>query len=135
MKKKILVVEDDERITMSLTIRLRHEGYEVLTAEDAGQGMQRATADSPDLVVLDVMMPGGGGICMAENLRCLPETRTTPIIFITASRQAGLRDEAMAIPGAAVVEKPYDAIELVRRIENMLSCDPSPSPVSEGSPT
>lgn len=125
MSKKILVVEDDQRITMSLNIRLKNEGYETVSAEDSTLGIQAAVKESPDLIILDIMMPAGGGIWVAENLRSLPETKETPIIFITASRKAGLKEEAMALPNVAFVEKPYDAGDLLGQVKTMLEGTPA----------
>ena len=65
MSNKILVVEDDERIRESLTIRLDNEGYETLFAADSTNGMRMVASDNPDLLILDIMMPAGGGIWMA----------------------------------------------------------------------
>lgn len=120
MSKKVLIVEDDEKIAMSLSIRLKNQGYEVLTAGDATYGVSRAVSEQPDLILLDVMMPAGGGVWMAERLRGLEDTRGIPVVFLTASRQPGLREKAMSLGAAAYFEKPYEAQELLGEIGRIL---------------
>ena len=124
---KILVVEDDERITKSLTIRLQNEGYETMCAEDSTNGMRMVANEKPDLLILDVMMPAGGGIWMAENLRSSDETDQIPIIFITASRKEGVKEKALAMDNVAFIEKPYDATNLLRQVSTMLHAQPGRS--------
>ncbi len=116
---KILIVEDDEKIALSLGIRIKAAGHEVMTAHDSTIGMNKALHDNPDLIVLDIMMPAGGGLWMAGNLRDLEAGGKTPIIFITASREAGLRKKAEMIENSAFFEKPYDAEKLLVAIAEM----------------
>lgn len=108
MEKTILIIEDDEHISKALEVRLQARGYKVLTAFDAIQGMQKATGMSPDVILLDITMPGGNGLSLAERLKASTNTQTIPIIFLTASQQSDLRQKAMALGAAAYFEKPYD---------------------------
>jgi CheY-like chemotaxis protein len=118
--KKVLVVEDDPKIQLSLRVRLKAEGYGVLTAEDATLGVSNAVRERPDLIVLDIMIPGGGGLWVAKCLRTVPETKNIPVVFITASREPGLRERAELLGPAAYFEKPYDAAALMNTINDTL---------------
>lgn len=108
MEKTILIIEDDENISKALEVRLQARGYKVLTAFDAIQGMQKATETLPDVILLDITMPGGNGLSLAENLKASTNTQAIPIIFLTASQKSDLRQKAMALGAAAYFEKPYD---------------------------
>jgi DNA-binding response OmpR family regulator len=120
MKKKILIVEDDTSIAMMLFIRLKAENYETYVAYNAVQAMSMAKKDCPDLVLLDISMPGGNGFLVAEWLRDLQETAGLSIIFMTASQKPGLREEAREYRAAAFFEKPFDAKELLAAIQEVL---------------
>ncbi len=108
MEKTILIIEDDENISKALDVRLQARGYKVVTAFDAIQGMQKATGTLPDVILLDITMPGGNGLTLAERLKASTHTQAIPIIFLTASQQSDLRQKAMALGAAAYFEKPYD---------------------------
>ena len=120
MKKKILVVEDDKRIAMMLFVRLKTENYEACIACDAVQAMTIAKQECPDLILLEISLPGGNGFLVAEWLRDLKETAGVPIIFMNASQKPGLREEAREYRAAAFLEKPFDAQELFAAIQEVL---------------
>src|SRR5256885_10320652 len=84
--KKILIIEDDQKIAFALCVRLKAHGYATWTAGDAIAALNQARRHKPDLIVLDISLPGGNGLALAEHLRSLRETRETPIIFATASK-------------------------------------------------
>lgn len=85
MKKKILAVDDEEQIVKLLTMRLQTNNYEVIIAYDGYQCVQMAKGEKPDLILLDIKMPnGGGGIHAFNILKSSIYTSTIPIIFITA---------------------------------------------------
>jgi CheY-like chemotaxis protein len=121
MMKKILIVEDDKRIVMALKVRLQAQGYNVVAAYDAALAMDVAVKHQPDLVLLDISMPGGNGFMVAERLQNSPVTMGVPIIFLTASKQAGLRDKAKELGAAGFFEKPYEAEELLDAIAKALN--------------
>ena len=118
--KKILIVEDDRDIAMVLGTRLRAQGFTVINAYDAMGGVNQAQREAPDLVLLDLMMPAGGGLRVAERVRAFAKTATTPIIFLTASKDAELREKAMEQSPFAFLEKPYDPQLLLARIQEAL---------------
>ena len=118
--KKILIVEDDKRIVMALNVRLRAQGYEVCAAYDAMLAMTLAMEHRPDLVLLDISMPGGDGFLVAERLQNSVVTSGVPIIFLTALKQEGLREKAMELGAEAFFEKPFESDELLAAIEAAL---------------
>jgi CheY-like chemotaxis protein len=120
MKKTILVVEDEPRIVEILTLRLTTAGYRVIAAADAVLAGMMALKHHPDLVLLDISMPGGNGLMVAERLQHLEATASIPVIFLTASSQPSLRARAMALGAVAFFEKPYDAHQLLAAIARAL---------------
>ena len=115
--KSILLVEDDRRITLALGLRLRAHGFEVVAATDAVHAMNVATQAVPDVIVLDINLPGGNGLMVAERLLGNPETTDVPVIFITASKQPRLRTRAAELSAVAFLEKPFTAAELLDAID------------------
>ena len=118
--KKILIVEDEKDIAMAMGTRLRALGFTVVNAYDALGGVSQAQRELPDLVLLDLSMPAGGGLRVAERVRALPKTATTPIIFLTASKDPEMREKAMGHAPFAFLEKPYDPQVLVARVQEAL---------------
>ena len=84
MNARILIVEDEEPLTMLLRYNLEAEGYDVETASRGDEADTRLKESSPDLIVLDWMLPGLSGIELCRRLRARPETRQLPIIMLTA---------------------------------------------------
>ena len=118
--KTILLVEDDAKISLALGIRLRHTGYEVVTAPDAVVAMAQALKHAPDVVVLDINLPGGDGFLVAERLRSGAATAHVPLIFITASKLPGLAERAAQLGAIALIEKPFSAAQLTEALNRAL---------------
>jgi two-component system response regulator VicR len=125
-KKKILVIDDMPNIVTMVKARLEASGYEVIAAFDGQQGLASAYADKPDLIILDIVMPAGGGYSVYSKLRMSPKTRSTPVIFLTAKDKP--EDEAMAYQLGAqyYVKKPYKPEMLLETVKKVL--EPSSSP-------
>ena len=111
--KKILIVEDDQKIGVALSVRLKAAGYEVVLATDAMAGSSLAVKHKPDLMILDVTMPAGTGLLVAERSQTNPTTAGTPFIILTASKNKVHREKAEELGAAAFFEKPYEADELL----------------------
>ena len=118
--KTVLLVEDDKKITLAIGVRLKAMGYKVASAADAVSAIAQARKHEPDVVLLDINLPGGDGFLVAERLQSLMQTSSTPVIFITASKQPGLRNRAMELGAVGFLEKPFDATTLADAIENSL---------------
>ncbi|MCX5697004.1 MAG: response regulator [Candidatus Omnitrophica bacterium] len=121
MAKKILVVDDDPDMVAVLSKRLKSNRYQVVTAYDSEEGLEKAKVESPDLIILDVMMPGMDGAAMAAVLRESEETRNIPVVFLTGiveKEEARWQDHK--IGGNIFVAKPFDTKELLAIIKNKL---------------
>jgi DNA-binding response OmpR family regulator len=115
-RKKILVVDDEKDLVDIVAFNLRREQYDVLTAGDGEKALEVARRETPDLVVLDLMMPGVGGLEVCRRLRSEPRTARTPVIMLTAKGE-----ETDAVIGLAqgaddYVRKPFGVKELMARV-------------------
>jgi DNA-binding response OmpR family regulator len=119
-QKQVLIIEDDEKIAMTLALRLKSAGYGTTTAYDALTGLNAAINNPPALVLLDISMPAGDGFSVAERIQTLIPT-PTPIIFLTASKKPDFREKAKKLGAAGYFEKPYEAEELFGAIEKALA--------------
>jgi DNA-binding response OmpR family regulator len=120
--KTILIVEDDQKIALALQVRLRANRYAVSVASDAIVGATLGRTLKPDLILLDISMPGGNGFQLAETFYQMPETKGTPIIFITASKSPDLVRKVMDLGAIGLFEKPFDTEKLLYSIERELNC-------------
>jgi len=114
---KILVVEDDLDINKALTCRLRAAGYHVIPAQDGLVGLCAAVREEPDVLVIDISMPGGDGFSVVERLRENTEFGDVPFIVLTASRRPEYRETAKKLGAVAYLEKPYESSELLGAVE------------------
>ena len=117
--RKILVVDDDPVIRRVLRERLVSAGFQVLEAADGAPGIALAKQERPVLILLDIMMPGQGGIETYHALRQEPATRDIPVIFLSALAQ-GLVSFKDLEKNFEVVAKPYDPEKLMRIIQKVL---------------
>lgn len=117
MAEKILVVDDKVEMTWLLKRALSEEGYEVEVAHDGQEGLRQAHTFRPDLVVLDVMMPGMGGLDMLRRLR---EFSDVPVIILTALDSEDQKVEGLNIGADDYVTKPFGIRELTARIQATL---------------
>jgi len=118
MKKKILVVDDELDVAKALKIRLKANGYNVVLAYDSVQGYTMANKEKPDLIILDIMIPGGGGFVVAERLKRDAATHDIPIIFLTGI--SGGEDRAYKVGASGYVMKPYQPEKLLETIHDAL---------------
>jgi CheY-like chemotaxis protein len=119
--KKILVVDDSRTSQLLQCTILRKGPYEVLTAGDGEEGVSKALAEGPDLVLMDVVMPRMDGFEAVRKLRATPQTRHIPVIMVT-TRGEGPNVEAGFESGCTdYVTKPVDAIELLAKVKSYLN--------------
>ena len=119
-KKKILVVDDEKDFVEMIKFRLEANGYEVIAAFDGIQGVAFAKRKKPDLILLDVMMPAGGGYLTCERLHMHPLTRSIPIIFLTAKSQLDDLAKAYSVGGKYYLTKPYEPELLLETVKKAL---------------
>jgi DNA-binding response OmpR family regulator len=117
--KKILIIEDDDKIARALALRLKSAGYDTTIASDALTGVNVAVRVQPDLLLLDVSMPAGNGFTVAERVQDLLPS-PPPLIFLTASKQPGLRERAERLGAAGYFEKPYEADQLLHAVHQQI---------------
>jgi CheY-like chemotaxis protein len=128
-RRRVLVVDDDDDVREVTTFSLELiGGYEVFDADGGARGIELARRHQPDLVLLDVMMPGMDGPATFRALRADPETAHIPVVLLTAKVQIGLdREEGDGLAG--VISKPFDPRGLVAEIERILDGErPGQSP-------
>jgi DNA-binding response OmpR family regulator len=130
-KKRILVIDDEMDFVKMLQARLRIEGYEVLVAEDGIRGIQTARKEKPDLIILDIMMPGLDGHSVCDTLKRSVLTWSIPVIYLTA--KTGQADELLAMEKGAryYLTKPYNPAMLLEMIKSALAAE-DPTEKKEG---
>jgi DNA-binding response OmpR family regulator len=116
--RKVLVVDDEQDVAKALKVRLKANGFNVVLASDSIQGVTMASKEKPDLIILDIMLPGGGGFAVAERLKQSQVTHRIPIIFLTGI--AGGEERAYRLGASGYVMKPYHPDELLETISRAL---------------
>lgn len=116
----VLVVDDDPIIVSLLQVNFEIEGYDVLTATGGEAGLALARSGSPDVVVLDVMMPGMDGLEVARRLRGDPITEAIPVVMLSAKAQAA--DIQLGLEVADdYITKPFEPLELLERVGTLVA--------------
>jgi two-component system alkaline phosphatase synthesis response regulator PhoP len=128
MSKRILLVEDEPGLVLTLTDRLTSEGFIVETARDGEAGLARATGESFDLIILDVMLPRKNGFDVCRDLR--QQNVQTPVIMLTARGQVVDKVVGLKLGADDYVTKPFEMMELLARIEALLRRAPVLSALS-----
>lgn len=124
-RPRVLLVEDEAGLRLTLTDRLTNEGYDVATATDGEQGLGAATSGAYDLIVLDVMLPRMNGFDVCRDLR--KKGVTTPVLMLTARGQVVDRVVGLKLGADDYLTKPFEMIELVARLEVLLRRVPAGS--------
>ncbi len=118
--KKILIIDDQPDNVFILQDRLEHEGYEAITAYDGPTGIKKAVEEQPDLVLLDVMMPGMSGFEVCRRMVANEDTKGIPIILVTALTGTDDIKEGLAAGAFDYIKKPFNRVELLARINSAL---------------
>jgi len=117
---RVLVIDDEAPIRLLCRVNLEAEKMDVLEASDGPSGLELARAERPDVILLDVMMPGLDGWRVAEELMDDEGTKEIPIIFLTARAEFRDRARGLDIGGVDYVTKPFNPIELATLVEDLL---------------
>src|SRR5690348_14705596 len=117
---KVLVIDDEAPIRLLCRVNLEAEGMDVIEAADGPSGVDKARDESPDVVLLDVMMPGLDGWRVAEQLLEDDRTRNIPIIFLTARAEFRDRARGLDIGGVDYVTKPFNPLDLAPLVRELL---------------
>jgi len=118
MSNKILFVEDEEDLTLIVSDTLRGQGYDIITAADGIQGLEKFKSEGADIVVADVMMPKMDGFTMAKEIRKL--SPTVPLLFLTAKSTIDDVEQGFEIGANDYLKKPFELRELIVRIKALL---------------
>jgi CheY-like chemotaxis protein len=118
---RVLAVDDDHVIRGLLEVNLEMEGHEVVTAVDGQDAIDKVSAEPPDLILLDIMMPNVNGWQVAENLKGDAATRDIPIVFLTARAMEADVRKGKDLGVEAYVTKPFDPIDLMELVNRLLA--------------
>lgn len=118
--KKILIVDDEPNILISLEFLMKREGYEVILARDGQEAIDAITRERPDLVLLDVMMPVKSGFDVCHEVRAGEAVRDTIIVMLTAKGRDTDIAKGMALGADAYMTKPFSTRELVEKVSELL---------------
>ena len=121
MVKKILVIEDDPATSRLVEYSLRHEGYQVFTASNGLDGIRKALKEAPDLIILDVMLPGLDGFEICHRLRSEPDTATLPILMFSAKAQEMDRNTGLLVGADDYLTKPTAPATIISHVEALLT--------------
>lgn len=120
MAKKILIIEDDPATSRLVDYSLRHEGYQVSTASNGLDGIRKALDETPDLIILDVMLPGMDGFEICHRLRSEPATAKLPILMFSAKAQEMDRNTGILVGADAYLTKPATPNSIISHVEALL---------------
>ena len=125
-KKKILVIDDMPNVVTMVKARLEASGYEVIAALDGQQGLTYAYSEKPDLIILDIVMPAGGGYSVYTRLKMSPKTRSVPVIFLTAKDRPEDVARAYHLGAQYFIQKPYKPQMLLGTVKKVLESSAPP---------
>jgi len=118
--KTVLVVDDEVHIVYIVAIKLRNNGYEVISAENGAEALELALREKPDIIVTDYQMPVMTGLELVEKLRQHEETKDIPVIMLTARSFAIEQEQQDALQISGCLSKPFSPRELLGNIEDIL---------------
>ena len=128
-RPQILIVDDEEDVVKPIAFRLDIQGFDVLMEPDGDLGFQTAVAELPDVILLDIMMPGIDGVTLCQILKQRADTSHIPIIMLTAKTTMGDVEKAFAAKADDYVSKPFEWRELLGKINRCLANRPYPDAV------
>lgn len=121
VKKKILIVEDEESLLKLESILLTSKGYSVTGAADGVSALEQVVLIKPDLIVLDIMLPGMDGFEVCRIIKQNPETAHIPVMMLTAKKSSQDCERGMAAGASAYVTKPFKSAKIIEIIQELLS--------------
>lgn len=120
MAKKILIIDDEPDLVDMLSFRLEAHGFGVVSALNGPTGLEKAKSDKPDLILLDLMMPGMDGFQVAKRLKGDPNTAGIPIIVFTAAVNPELSQRVSEIHALDYITKPFESKDLLEKVKKVL---------------
>jgi two-component system, chemotaxis family, chemotaxis protein CheY len=122
MPKRILAVDDSATMRQLVKMTLSRAGYEIVEAEDGSKGLEKASAETFDLVLSDINMPVMTGIELLRSLRKLPQYKFTPIVLVTTESQPEKKQEGKAAGATGWIVKPFEPEQLLAVVTKVLRC-------------
>ena len=120
MEKKILVVDDEQENVILITSRLSVNNFQTITALDGVSCIEKAQQEKPDLIILDIIMPGMSGFEVARQLKKDERTKHIPIIMLTALAQEKDLSEGLEAGAACFISKPFNPVDLITEVTQAL---------------
>lgn len=120
MNKKTLVIEDNEQNIYLVTFILEKNGHQVIQARSGDEGVTLALQEIPDLILLDIQLPGMDGYSVAREIRKSPKLKEIPIIAVTSYAMPGDRESALEAGCTGYIEKPIDPETFMTQVESFL---------------
>ncbi len=120
-RSKVLLIEDDPDISLLLSVRLQVNGFDLITAQDGEEGLKKARTESPDVILLDLMIPKINGFDVCRMLKFDDAFKKIPIIILSALSQQKDRQKAIEAGADAVFVKPFDLTLLLTKIRSLAS--------------
>jgi two-component system cell cycle response regulator DivK len=121
MKNTILIIEDNDQNLYLATFILEKHGYKVHAARDGHEGVVRAARVKPDLILLDIQLPGMDGYAVARHLRANPDLAHVPIVAVTSYAMPGDREKALEAGCTGYIEKPIDPETFLQQVEHHIN--------------
>ena len=121
MPKKILIIEDDRSAARLAQYTIQQAGYDVIIAYDGYEGLEKTLNEHPDLLILDIMLPGLDGYEVCHRLRGEPETITLPILMISAKAREEDRNIGLKVGADDYLAKPVEPSVMLQKIEELLA--------------
>ncbi|MBW8773262.1 MAG: response regulator [Gemmatimonadetes bacterium] len=115
--RRVLIIDDDKTIVTLMSTLLRKAGYQVSAAFDGASGFMVAQKERPDLILLDLQMPAGGGAAVWQRLSASGHTSGIPVVYVTATSTPGFAAEAEAMGAAGVIKKPFEPEHFAERVD------------------
>lgn len=119
-KRKILLIDDHDSVLKLLEAVLKVRNYEVCYASSGAEGLEMAQKESPDLVLLDVMMPGMDGFKVCQALKQADATKSIPVVFLTARGEDTDREMGQRVGGEGFIKKPFRSSDLMTTISELI---------------
>ena len=120
MARKILVIDDETELLKAISICLKASGYEVITAQDGQEGLEKAKASNPDLIILDVLMPKMDGYEVCRLLKFDEQYKSIPVIMLTAKVQDIDKAMGKKVGADDYITKPFETHDLIDKIKKNL---------------
>jgi two-component system phosphate regulon response regulator PhoB len=130
-KSRILIIEDERGLTQALDYNLRREGFDVATSADGSEGLRKARTLLPDVVILDLMLPGMNGLDVCKELRAGDKTREIPVLMLTARAEETDQIVGFSVGADDYVTKPFSTKVLMQRVKALQRRNDASNDVAE----